>query len=322
MMEMKARMEMPHRHDAGVRWNEKTRRWRGRTAVGCWLAGSTLMAVCWVTGAAAGAGVSTGEEVPAKRWAEEAAAREVAIVGHAGSYIRYRQHTVDARRDDLRRDELREVVESKDGTVARLLMRDGRPLTPEEDQAERDRLTGLLDHPTEFQRHVRKEASSKEQAIAMIKLMPEAMVYSYAADQTPAACSSAAQVVLDYAPDPKFHAPTTESEALSGLRGRIWIDRNAKTIVRMTGEIFQPVNFGWGILAHVYPGGTVDLEQADALEGRWNMTSFHEHVTVKALLVKTINVNSEVRSFDFRQVPGEMGYREAVKLLLSESVPK
>lgn len=259
---------------------------------------------------------------PAKKWAEDAAAREIAIIEHSGSYIRYRQHTVEVRRDDARRDELRDVIESKDGTVARLLMRDGRPLTSDEDQAERDRLTGLLDHPAEFQRHVRKEASSKQQAIAMIRLMPAAMLYTYAPDQTPAACSNAPQVVIDYVPDPKFNPPTTESEALSGLRGRIWIDRNAKTIVRMTGEIFQPVNFGWGILAHIYPGGKLDLEQADAVDGRWNMTSFHERVTVKALMVRTINVNSEVQSFDFQQVPGEMGYQEAVRLLLSETPPK
>jgi hypothetical protein len=261
-------------------------------------------------------------ELPAKTWAEDAAAKEIAIIEHSGSYIRYRQHTVDARHDDARRDELRDVIESKDGTVARLLQRDGRALTIEEDQAERDRLTGLLDHPSEFQRHVRREAGNKEQAIALIKLMPAAMLFSYAADQTPATCSSAPQVVLDYAPNPKFNAPTTESQALSGLRGRIWIDRNAKTIVRMTGEIFQPVNFGWGILAHIYPGGKLDLEQAVALDGRWNMTSFHEHVTVKALMVKTINVNSEVHSFDFQQVPGAMGYQDAIRLLLGETAPK
>jgi hypothetical protein len=290
----------------------------------CWRAVVLTFALCgagWAVGGAAGESLVAGG-VPAKVWAEDAAAREIAIIGHAGSYIRYRQHTVEARRDDQRRDELREVIETKDGTVARLVMRDGRALTAEEDQAERDRLTGLVEHPAEFQRHVKKESNSKDQAVAMIKVMPEAMIFTYAPDQTPATCSESPQVVLDYVPDPKFNAPTTESEALSGLRGRIWIDRNTKAIVRMTGEIFQPVNFGWGILAHIYPGGKLDLEQADAVEGRWNMTSFHEHVTVKALMVKTINVNSEVRSFDFQQVPGGIGYQDAVKILLGETLPK
>jgi hypothetical protein len=255
--------------------------------------------------------------VPAKTWAEQAAAKEIEIIQHECSFIRYRQRTIDSRRD-----ELRDVIETKDGAVARLLMRDNRALTAEEDQAERDRLNGLIEHPAEFQSHASKDAKGKKQATELVRLMPEAMIFTYAADQTPAPGSGTPQVVIDYAPDPKFNPPTTESQALSGLRGRIWIDAKAKTIVRMTGDIFQAVNFGWGILAHVYPGGKLDLEQTDALGDRWNMTNFHEHVTVKALLVKTISVNSEVHSFDFQQVPGAMGYREAIRMLLAERLPR
>lgn len=270
-----------------------------------------------IVGAQPGAGNAALTSPPAKAWAEQAAAKEIAIIEHNGSYIRYRQRTIDSRRD-----ELRDVIETKDGTVARLLMRDNRPLTADEDQAERDRLQGLIEHPAEFQNHASKDAKGKKQAVDLIRLMPEAMLYTYAPDQTPAPGSNAPQVVIDYAPDPKFNPPTIESQALSGLRGRIWIDANAKTIVRMTGEIFQAVNFGWGLLAHVYPGGKLDVEQSDALDGRWNMTSFHEHVAVKALLVKTIAVNSEVQSFDFQQLPEGMGYREAIRMLLGEQLPR
>ena len=33
--------------------------------------------------------------------------------------------------------QVRDVIESKDGTVARLILKDGKPLTPEEDKGER-----------------------------------------------------------------------------------------------------------------------------------------------------------------------------------------
>jgi hypothetical protein len=277
-----------------------------------------------VTGVAATAAFATdtpkapaNTSLPAKTWARDAAAKEIAIIVHDGSYLRYRQHVVDAKGD-----ELRDVIESKDGTVARLIMRDNRPLTPDEDQAERDRLTGLLDHPSEFAKHVKNEANGKKMAIDLIKLMPDAMIYTYASDQTPSSASSAPQVVLDYAPNPKFNPPTTTSEALSGLRGQIWIDTRAKTIVRMTGDVFQAVNLGWGMLAHIYPGGSVDVEQTNAVGDRWNMTVFHEHVTVKALMVKTIKVNTEVHSLDFKQLPGELGYQDAIHMLLDTPLPK
>lgn len=252
-----------------------------------------------------------------KVWAQDAAARELEIILHSGSFVRYRQRTVDAKGD-----ELRDVIEAKDGTVARLLLRDNRPLTPEEDQAERDRLTSLIDNPSDFARHSKNAANGRKLAIDLIKVMPDAMLYTFAADQAPSSASSAPQIVLDYTPDPKFNPPTTASEALSGLRGRIWIDTKTKIIVRMTGDIFQGVNFGWGMLAHIYPGGNVDMEQADAFGDRWNLTSFHEHVTVRALMLKTIKVNTEVHWLDFQQLPGELSYQDAIHLLLNTPLPK
>lgn len=255
--------------------------------------------------------------VPAKQWAADAAVKEIEIIQHAGSYLRYRQRSIDSKGD-----ELRDVVESQDGTVARLIMRDNRPLTPDEDQAERDRLNNLLEHPSDFERHVKGSTNGKKMAIDLIKLMPDAMIYSYAADQSPAPGTSGSQVVLDYTPNPKFNPPTTVSQALSGLRGRAWIDTQAKTIVRMNGEVFQGVNFGWGMLAHIYPGGQVDVEQAAAIGPRWNMTHFHEHVTVKALMVKTIKVNAEVDSLDFQQLPGPLSYQDAIHMLLNPPIPK
>jgi hypothetical protein len=254
---------------------------------------------------------------PAKSWAIDAAAKEIEIINHSGSYIRYRQRAIDEKGD-----ELRDVIESKDGAVARLIMRDNRPLTPEEDQAERDRLTSLLEHPSEYARHVKNENSSKKTAIDMIKIMPNAMIFTYAPDQSPSPESSAPQVVIDYVPDPAFNPPNTTSEALTGLRGRIWIDAKEKTIVHMTGDIFRSVNFGWGMIAHIYPGGKLDFEQASAAGSRWNMTSFHENVTARALMVKTIAVKKEFHSLDFQLMPGPVSYQDAIHLLLSTPLPK
>jgi hypothetical protein len=49
-----------------------------------------------------------------------------------------------------------EIVETKDGDVARLIEKDGKPLPPEEEQAEIDRLNHLLAHP-EVQEHRHKK---------------------------------------------------------------------------------------------------------------------------------------------------------------------
>ena len=69
---------------------------------------------------------------PARSWALDCANNEALVVQHPGSYLRYRFHDVTEKGDQLR-----DQIETPDGSVARLIQRDGRPLTPEEDAAER-----------------------------------------------------------------------------------------------------------------------------------------------------------------------------------------
>jgi hypothetical protein len=255
--------------------------------------------------------------IPAKNWVIDAAAKEIEIIVHPGSYLRYHERLIDAKGD-----ELRDVIETKDGTVARLIMRDNRPLTAEEDQNERDRLNNLLGHPGDFSKHVKTQAAGKKIAIDLIKLMPDAMIYTYASGQPQTPKSPDPQVVIDFTPNPKFNPPSLYSEGLLGLRGRMWIDAKTGEIVRIEGDIFQSINWGWGMLAHIYPGGKVDLEQTDASGPRWNMTQFHEQVTVKALMVKTLKVNAEGEVSCFQALPGPMSYTDAIHQLLSTPLPR
>ena len=95
-----------------------------------------------------------------------------------GVYVRYRIHMVGARGDQIR-----DVLESKDGTVARLIFKENRPLTAEEDAAEHQRLEDMLDSPAAFARHVKGDQSGKKLATDLVALMPEAMLYTYTPGQ-------------------------------------------------------------------------------------------------------------------------------------------
>ena len=170
-------------------------------------------------------------------------------------------HVVDAKGDQLR-----DVIESKDGSVARLICEIGRPLTAEEDKAERDRLQAMLDSPASFAKHMKNDAQERKMAEELIKLMPDAMLYSYVPGQPQSARTAGrTQIVIDYKPNPHFSPPTTSLTGTSGLaRDGSGLIARAALLVRMEGEIFQSVNFGWGMVAHIYPGGKLMLEQTSA----------------------------------------------------------
>ncbi len=249
-------------------------------------------------------------------WAVDTAADEVVILHHQNSYLRYRMHLVDAKGDQTR-----DVIESRDGTVARLILRDGKPLTTDEDASERSRLDDLAASPGAFFKHVRNEDSGKKLAADLISMMPDAMLYTYAPGQPPSGLDHGdGEVVMDYHPNPNWTAPTTTSEGLTGLEGRMWIDTKSRQMLRMEGHIFKPVNFGWGMLAHIYPGGNLLLEQADAGGGRWIYTLFTQQISVRALMVKQMNVHTEVRASDFQTI-GPLSYRDAIQMLLATPLP-
>ena len=245
---------------------------------------------------------------------QHALANEAEMLDHQGSYLRYQMHRVDQKGDVLR-----DVIETRDGTVARLRARDGKPLTQEQDQAERDRLNGLLEHPDEFARHHKRDQAEKDRARDLVKQAPDAFLYSFVNPQSPAPGSAPGQqqVEIEFKPSPSFKAANIEGELLHSIEGHIWIDPAQQQIVRLEIHVAEDVALGWGLLARVYKGGTLTLQQTPVDQQRWMMTQMDEHVTGKALMVKNINISGKQEAANFQPVPGSLTYQDAIKLLLN-----
>jgi hypothetical protein len=256
--------------------------------------------------------INSSEGAP-RTWAEAAVENEFKIISNEDRQpIRFRQHKVDAKGDTTR-----EIIVSKQGNVARLVERDGKPLTNSEDAAERDRLNAEIASPEDFEKHRRRDSSIREDVLGLVKLLPEAMLYSYAPGQPQEKGNSDLQVVLDFHPDPSFHPPTMMADLLTGLAGRVWIDKKSHCMTRIEAHILHPVNFGFGVLAKIFPGGTVEFEQTRAVGDTWMYSHLEEHLTARLLMVKTVPQNSIVTSFDFRLMPAMLDYQDAIRVLLA-----
>ncbi|WP_433965634.1 hypothetical protein [Tunturiibacter gelidiferens] len=205
--------------------------------------------------------------------------------------------------------------------MARLIMRDGKPLTEEQDKSERQRLSDMIASPSTYFRHIRNTDSERKMADKLVPLMPDAAIYTYTPGQPQTGKNGGArEIVIDYKPNPKFNPPNTEAEALTGLEGRIWIDAKSHYLVRMDGTIARGVNFGWGMLAHIYPGGKLALSQTNIGENRWIFTYFSMKLSVRALMLKTVNVHTESTASDFQKL-GPMSYQDAIRMMLDTPLP-
>lgn len=258
--------------------------------------------------------------LPPRTWAERCGTKEALVIDHPGSFLRYRMHVVDEKGNQVR-----DQIETPEGSVARLVLRDGRPLAPAEDSAERERLNTLSKSPAVFARHIKNEQANKKMGIDMLKMMPEAMLWSYTPGQPqPASKGNSSQnqplIVLDFKPNPKWSSPTIPAQALTGLEGRIWVDPQTNQMVRLEGTLVRPVNVGWGVVAHLYPGGTVSLEQTRVTGDRWIAEHVVEHLVVRALMVKTIRQKLVYDTYNYQPVPA-MSYQQAIKILLDTPLP-
>ncbi len=250
-----------------------------------------------------------------RSWIVDAAVNEAAIVDRRGTYLRYHTHRIDAKGDIVR-----DVIETPQGAVARIILRNGHRITPQEDLAEQERLKATLNSPVEFARHHRHDDSTKTDTLNLVKLMPDAMLYSYAPGQPQLAGVATPQVVLDFKPNPAFHPPTIESELLTGLEGRIWIDSTARRMVHMEARVIHPINLILG-LAHVYPGGKLEFEQTDG-DGVWVYSHLvFDHVTIREVLFKTAIVDSTTTDSQFEKLPAAISYQEAIQRLLDTPLP-
>ena len=257
------------------------------------------------------------EGATAANWVKAAADNETHIIDDNASFpVSYRAHHLDSKGNITR-----QVIECTEGTVARLVERDGQPITREQDQAERARLQDILNNPGDFLKHQKRNLSARTYATQLVKLIPTAMLYTYAPGQPQPSNSTSSQIVIDFKPNPSFNPPNTISELLTGLEGRMWIDKRSQRLTRVEGRVIKPVNFGWGVLAHIYPGGTVEFEQTEAAPGHWIYSHVDENITIREMMLHTAEQKARMTATDIHALPAPVSCRDAVHQLLDLQIP-
>ena len=228
---------------------------------------------------------------------------------NGGHPYRYQLHKIDDGKITTK-----EIVETKDGDVARLIAVNDKPLEADARQTELDRLNNLAAHP-ELQEHRRKrEKEDSDRADEMLRLLPDAFTYKYQGmvDGPNGPCYK-----LSFVPDPKFTPPDRQGQVYAGMAGELWIDKGQERMVRFDAHLIADVDFGWGILGKLYQGGSILVEQADVGDHHWETTHMKLNLTGKILMVKSVAFQTTEDASHFEPVPAEMGYQDAIKMLLS-----
>ncbi len=207
----------------------------------------------------------------------------------------------------------KEIVETKDGAVARLISINGLPLSAADEQKEQARLDALLADPG-LQRH-RKQSQDNDagRALKVLRALPQAFLYQYTG---PADTPAGRVEKFTFKPNPAFNPPNLETEVLIAMSGAIWIDAAHERVTHLEGHLQQDVDFGWGILGRLYKGGWIVIEQAEVGAGEWRTARLQMQMSGRVFIRTRVFDTTEEES-QFAPEPLGMGYAEAIQTLLA-----
>jgi hypothetical protein len=224
-----------------------------------------------------------------------------------GRSFSYRQ-----RKEDSKGVIVKRIVETKDGDVARLIERDGKPLSQEEDQAELDRLNNLLAHPEIQEHRHKKEQEDNARGDEMVRMLPDAFLYTFDG-MVPGPNGPCYR--FQFKPNPNFTPPDREGEVYHGMVGELWVDQAQERLAKIDAHLISDVNFGWGVLGKLYQGGSILVENADVGLNHWETTHMKLRLQGKLLMMKSVDYSTTEDFSDFRVQPQELNYQEAIQLL-------
>jgi hypothetical protein len=241
---------------------------------------------------------------PLNVFAQESQPEAVEVVRQAvASELQFAQTdksiwTYRDRDDSPEKRALYQTVETRQGSLRRLLELNGQTLSPQAAKAEDERILHYI-HDDDAQAKARKNGAHDDaQAAEMLKMLPEAFLWTIASE-------NAETITLHYTPNPGFQPPDMQSRVMCIMGGEMIVVRDGHRIRTLKGRLTQDVKFGYGLFGRLNQGGTFDIERRMVGEGHWQITESHVHIGGKALLFKTIGQQSDEVKTDWKPSPAE-----------------
>lgn len=217
------------------------------------------------------------------------------------------------RRSSPRLTATKEIVETKDGAVARLLAINDKPLSQEDEQQEQARLNALLSDPGRQWRRKQAEDEDAKRALKVLHLLPSAFLYDFVGFEMGPTGKLAR---YSFTPNPNFNPPDLETRVLGAMSGTILIDTSQERVARLEGHLTRDVDFGWGILGRLYKGGWIVIEQADVGWRQWRIVRFQMQMSGRVLFKSRVFDTVQEESH-FAPVPVGLDYARAIQMLRS-----
>lgn len=184
----------------------------------------------------------------------------------------------------------------------RLVEENGHPLTPAQTAAEKQKLENTISQrknepPDKRAARIAKYEEERKSDQAMMNEMVKAFDFKLLGETR---LDGHAVYSLQASPRKGYQPPTMETKALTGMQGKLWIDKKTFQWVKVVAEVTQPVSIK-GFLAEVEPGTYFELEKIPVAPGVWMAKHFSMRSRAKVLKMIPKNGEEEDTFFNYRK---------------------
>ena len=115
-------------------------------------------------------------------------------------------------------------------------------------------------------------------------------------------------IVFDFEPNPNFDYKNAKSflKFFGKMAGVMWIDAQDKQVARTEAVLVDSFKVGAGVLASLKKGASFALEQERVDDKIWLPSAEDIKVSIKLLLVKSLDFNITVKTYNYRKFTTEV----------------
>jgi hypothetical protein len=183
----------------------------------------------------------------------------------------------------------------------RLVQINGQDLSPDQDAAEQQRLTSAIQErqhetPDARAKRVAKYQKERQQDQQLLEQLTEAMDFTFAGHEV---LDSHQVNVFDATPRHGYVPKNMQTDVLTGMKGRLWIDESSFRWVKVQANVVKPVSIA-GFLARVEPGTKFELQERPVNAEIWLPHLFTMQARAKILFLLNKSSSDDERYFNYQ----------------------
>jgi len=184
----------------------------------------------------------------------------------------------------------------------RLTEINGQPLSDENQQREKQKLDAARaarerESADERATRLGKDDKDRRRNRLLLDQLPEAFTFTLEGEQKVGHFDA---YVLRATPRRDYQPPTLESQVLTGMEGRFWIERNSFQWIKAEAAVVRPVSIA-SFLARVDPGTQFALEQTPVNSDVWMPAHFSMRTRGRLLFLLKQRTQVDATYYDYRR---------------------